>query len=95
VYLQGKLNYSDDQIQNTLLNSTYNFTSNKTTINNNIIKKDNKEIINQLQKKFNYMMRHSELPELEGDEIIQIGITTHKYGEKNIYDKTYIINWRL
>jgi DNA polymerase elongation subunit (family B) len=90
VSLQGKLNYSDEQIQNTLLNSTYNFTNNKTIINNNNIKKDNKEIINQLQKKFNYMMKHSELPELEGDEIIQIGITTHRYGEKNIYDKTIL-----
>jgi DNA polymerase elongation subunit (family B) len=52
----------------------------------NIKKRTNSETINALETLLSDI-----LPEQEGDPIIQIGLTTHKYGSLECYDKQVIV----
>ena len=47
----------------------------------------NNEIIQKLTEKFNSLYYKGLLPKIEGDKIIQIGITTHSYGNKDCKQK--------
>ena len=47
----------------------------------------NNEIIQKLTEKFNSLYYKGLFPKIEGDKIIQIGITTHSYGNKDCKQK--------
>ena len=82
--LDGKLQYQIEKkikIQKTLLNYFNNDNENY----DNGEKLSFNEIIEKLNEKLSYLF-----PKLNGDPIIQIGTTFHKYGEKECYDKVII-----
>ena len=82
--LEGKLQYQEEKrikTQKTLLNY---FDSNIDN-NDNGDRLSSTEIINKLTTKFDYLF-----PKLNGDPIIQIGTTFHKYGSKECYDKVIL-----
>ena len=82
--LEGKLQYQIEKkikIQKTLLN----YFNNDNEDYDNGEKLSFTEIIDKLNEKLSYLF-----PKLNGDPIIQIGTTFHKYGEKECYDKVII-----
>ena len=50
----------------------------------------NNEIIQKLTEKFNSLYYKGLFPKIEGDKIIQIGITTHSYGNKDCKQKVIL-----
>ena len=50
----------------------------------------NNEIIQKLTEKFNCLYYKGLFPKIEGDKIIQIGITTHSYGNKDCKQKVIL-----
>ena len=90
--LNGKFQLYDEAVakykMNNLLN--YNFrTSNDDDYDNiyNDSNISNNEIIQKLTDKLNKLYYIGTLPKIEGDGIIQIGITTHSYGNKECSNK--------
>ena len=81
--INGKLGYEEEDIvrKNKTLLGYFNIDDN-TEVENNI---PISEIVNKLTDKFNELF-----PKLNGDPIIQIGITTHLYGNKDCDEKVIV-----
>lgn len=81
--INGKLGYEEEDIvrKNKTLLGYFNIDDNSEVENNIPIS----EIVNKLTDKFNELF-----PKLNGDPIIQIGVTTHLYGNKDCDEKVIV-----
>jgi DNA polymerase elongation subunit (family B) len=84
--LTGRLHLHDEAIAKLKKNSLMNYFSSNNIddeMYNTDTKVSNNEIIQKLTNKLNSLYYKNILPKIEGDSIIQIGITTHSYGNKD------------
>ena len=83
--LNGKLQFHNDVVKKKKINKITNYFGNNDEFNDNFTTLTSDEIVHKLVSKFSKIM-----PLLNGDPIIQIGTTFHKYGSKDCYKKVII-----
>jgi len=83
--LNGKLQFHNDVVKKKRINKITNYFGNDDEFNDNFTTLTSDEIVHKLVSKFSKIM-----PLLNGDPIIQIGTTFHKYGSKDCYKKVII-----